>query len=385
LLDFNYKKANKFNTKFVNKYGIAYKCDFYPSIFISDTTQINSNDYKNISAGSLVYVISSALKEWFKEIYPILCKENKVIILVTGDSVINSPLNALDINIEQLKKYKDEGIIYHWFCQNCDVNFKDYITPIPLGIDYHTLHRKPFWGEKKTHFIFQDIYLNFISRVRFNDFHKRKFKLICDIHLNKGNFNNERQIAYQKSLLVKGSSFINRPLSRNKYWCFMRNSQYIISPRGRGFDCHRTWEALALGVVPIIKSSVNDPLFKELPVLIINSYEEINNNLLIENKVLNYINLRKITLQYWVDLIYQKKETLQKEISNIKLNNKVCCKKDYPLSIYAYFTNEMIDMFLSNPYIFVLCINSFIKKLFYPFKIFKDIIYYVIKAMIDQI
>ena len=298
---------------------------------------------------------------------------------------MNSPLNALGINIDQLKKYKDDGIIYHWFCQNCDVDFKDYITPIPLGIDYHTLHRKQFWGEKKTHFIFQDIYLNFISRVRFNDFHKRKFKLICDIHLNSGNFNKERQIAYQKSLNVKNSFFINKAFSRNKYWRFMRNSQYIISPRGRGFDCHRTWEALVLGVIPIIKSSVNDVLFKELPVLIVNSYEEITNNLLIENTVLNDTNLRKITLQYWVDLIYKRKEALNKEISIVKSNKKVKFKKDYPLSIRSYFTNELIDMFLSNPNIVFLCLSSFIRGLFYPFKIFKDIVFYLIKALIDQI
>ena len=385
MLDLIYKKANKFNTKFVNKYGIAYKCDFYPSIFVSDSTQINAKDYKSIFSGSLVYVISSALKEWFREIYPILFKEKKVIILVTGDSVINSPLNALGINIEQLRKYKDEGIIYHWFCQNCDVDFKDYITPIPLGIDYHTLHRKNFWGEEKTHFIFQDIYLNFISRVRFNDFHKRKVKLICDIHLNKGNFNEERRIAYQKSLNIKGSFFINKPFSRNKYWRLMRNSQYIISPRGRGFDCHRTWEAIVLGVIPIVKSSVNDALFKELPVLIINSYEEINNNLMIENSALNNINLKKITLKYWVDLIYLRKEALKKEISVIKSNKKVILKKHYPLSIFSYFSNELIEMILSNPNIVFLCIISFFRRLFYPFQIFMDIIFYLIKVLIDQI
>ena len=384
MLDFNNKKANKFNTKFVNKYGIAYKCDFYPSIFISDSTHINSKDYRNIFSGSVVYVISSALKEWFKEIYPILHKENKLIILVTGDSVMNSPLNALDINIEQLKKYKDDGIIYHWFCQNCDVDFKDYITPIPLGIDYHTLHRKNFWGEKKTHFIFQDIYLNFISRIRFNDFHKRKVKLLCDIHINKGNFNKDRQIAYEKSLNVKDSFFVNKPFSRNKYWRLMRKSQYIISPRGRGFDCHRTWEALALGVIPIIKSSVNDELFRELPVLIINSYEEINNNLFNENNALNNISLRKITLAYWIDLIYQKKETLKKELSIINPNRKVYFKKDYSLSIFSYFSKEVVDMFLSNPCIFFLFLISLFNRLLYPFKVFKDIIFYIIKALIDQ-
>ena len=101
-----YKKGNKFNTKFVNKYGIAFECDHYPNIFISDLKEINFKDYSNISSGSLVYVISSALRNWFKEIYPILLEENKVVILVTGDSVENAPLGALGINIEEFQKLK---------------------------------------------------------------------------------------------------------------------------------------------------------------------------------------------------------------------------------------------------------------------------------------
>ena len=98
-----YEESNKFNTKFVNKYGIALKCDYYPNILVSDLTQIKFEDYSNISSGSLVYVISSALRSWFREIYPILLKENKAIILVTGDSIQNAPLGALGMNIDEFK------------------------------------------------------------------------------------------------------------------------------------------------------------------------------------------------------------------------------------------------------------------------------------------
>ena len=111
--DLIHKKARKFHTKFVNKYGIAYECDFYPSLFVSDLTQINFDDYSDIFTGSLVYVISSALKSWFRDVYPILVKEKKIIILVTGDSVVNAPLEALGININELQNLKEEGVIYH--------------------------------------------------------------------------------------------------------------------------------------------------------------------------------------------------------------------------------------------------------------------------------
>ena len=380
-----YKKGNKFSTKFVNKYGIAFKCDYYPNIFVSDLKQINFKDYSNISSGSLVYVISSALRSWFREIYPILLEENKVIILVTGDSVENSPLGSLGINIDEFKKLKEEGVIYHWFCQNCDIDFENYVTPIPLGIDYHTLHRKNFWGEKRTHFIYQDINLNLISRKRFNNFNKRKFKLICDIHLNKGNFNKERQVAYQQSLKIKNTLFINKSISRSNFWRVMRDSQYIISPAGRGHDCHRTWEALVLGVVPIIKTSVNDILFKEMPVLIVDSFNDINDHLLNKNYNFSNRNLKKITLEYWIDTIQQKKRELNQKISKDKKASSKIIKKKYSLSIFRYFTKDLVLNIISHPLIIILILISFLKILFYPFLVFKDILIYILRALISKV
>lgn len=385
MADSIYKKGNKFSTKFVNKYGIAFKCDYFPNILASDLKQINFKDYSNISSGSLVYVISSALRSWFKEIYPKLLKENKVIILVTGDSVENAPLGSLGINIDEFKKFKEEGIIYHWFCQNCDIDFENYVTPIPLGIDYHTLHRKNFWGEKKTHFIYQDINLNIISRKRFNNFNKRKFKLICDIHLNKGNFNKERQIAYQKSLKIKNCLFINKPITRSNFWRIMRDSQFIISPVGRGYDCHRTWEALTLGVVPIIKTSVNDILFKDMPVLIVDSFNDINDHLLNKNYNFSNRNLKKITLEYWIDTIQQKKRELnQKSSKDQKSRSKIIMKK-YSLSIFRYFTKDLVLNSISHPLIIISFLISFLKILFYPLLVFKDILIYVLRALISKV
>ncbi len=379
-----HKKGRKFYTKFVNKYGIAYECDFYPDLFVSESTRINFDDYSGISTGSIVYVISSALKSWFRDVYPILVNEKKNIILVTGDSVLNAPLGALGITINELKNLKEEGVIYHWFCQNCDVDFQDYVTPIPLGVDYHTLHRRSFWGEKKTHFVFQDINLNLISRKRFNDFHKRKFRLICDIHLNKGNFNKERQIAYEKSLNIKNSLFINKPYSRSKFWQIMRDAQYIISPRGRGFDCHRTWEALVLGVVPILKTSVNDVLFEDMPVLIVDSFKDINNNLLNKNSILKHQNLKKITLQYWVNLIQIKKMILNQKIYR-KSKKKVSINKSYSLSLFNYFIKDLVLMILENPVIIIIILMRFIRLLFYPLLVFKEIIVLILVTLIDLI
>ena len=59
---------------------------------------------------------------------------------------------------------------------------------------------------------------------------------------------------------------------------YQRNRQYPfwLSPRGNGLDCHRTWEALYLDIIPIVWNSTLNVLYENLPVLIINDHRELN-------------------------------------------------------------------------------------------------------------
>jgi hypothetical protein len=55
----------------------------------------------------------------------------------------------------------------------------------------------------------------------------------------------------------------------------MRRYCLVLSPPGNGADCHRTWEAVYLGAVPIVLSSHFPKAFSELPVLTVDSFEEV--------------------------------------------------------------------------------------------------------------
>ena len=136
---------------------------------------------------------------------------------------------------------------------------------------------------------------------------------------------NERRILYNKikdnkniDFSPKYKSFIEITKDYNKY-------NFAISPRGRGLDCHRTWEAISLGVVPIIKSSKIDILFNNLPVIIIKSFNELNNELIKNYKLPNKLNIERITLGYWQNIIYDKKITL---INKLRLNLSYPIKKE---------------------------------------------------------
>ena len=55
----------------------------------------------------------------------------------------------------------------------------------------------------------------------------------------------------------------------------LTESKLVLSPSGNGFDCHRTWEAMYLGAIPVVKKihwPFND---KKLPVLIVDEWEDL--------------------------------------------------------------------------------------------------------------
>ncbi|CAF4925352.1 unnamed protein product, partial [Rotaria sp. Silwood2] len=55
-----------------------------------------------------------------------------------------------------------------------------------------------------------------------------------------------------------------------------------LSSRGNGIDCRRTWEALHLDIIPIVWNTSLNVLYENLPIVIINHYEELNEKFLYE-------------------------------------------------------------------------------------------------------
>ena len=78
--------------------------------------------------------------------------------------------------------------------------------------------------------------------------------------------------------------------------------KFCISPRGRGVDCHRHWECLYLGVIPIIEKSPEMKDFADLPILYVDNYHKINVkylNQIYEEFQKKTFNMEKLNLMYW--------------------------------------------------------------------------------------
>jgi len=95
-------------------------------------------------------------------------------------------------------------------------------------------------------------------------------------------------------------------VSRTESWQRQLDYAFVLSPYGVGPDCHRTWEALTLGCIPIIKSCGLDPLFENLPVLLVKKWSDVTQELLdatIESFKTKTFQYEKLQLEYWLKLM----------------------------------------------------------------------------------
>ena len=86
----------------------------------------------------------------------------------------------------------------------------------------------------------------------------------------------------------------------------MCNYSFVLSPFGNGYDCHRTWEALCLGAIPIVRAKQFKHLFADLPVLNVDEWSDVTPELLQETirqfkHIYKNFNFDKLTLKYWTD------------------------------------------------------------------------------------
>jgi hypothetical protein len=242
------------------------------------------------------YFIDIFYKNFFK-----LIKVPIFIISSHGDNDITFN------NIKILNEIINSEFVIHWFSQNCIIKHSK-LTQIPIGLDYHTLSSIKYekWGENKSALDQEKD----LKKYRNNE--KKEIKCYGNFHINMENikYSQERKNAYNiipKSLIF----YENKHVFRNISWKNQSKFQFIISPWGNGLDCHRTWEALSLGLYVITKTSGLDSLFEDLPVKIIKNWEEINENLL-EKTVEEFkkretvgpeFKMEKIKLKYWIELI----------------------------------------------------------------------------------
>ncbi len=297
---------NENDCTFVSSRGILKSCDIYSSTPISSIKQLINYDFSKIQDGSVIYVCSSAIRH-----FSLMVKYlNKKIILVSGHCDESCPDDIFPSEQQFLEFINNPNLI-HWFSQNCIKTDHPKLTQIPIGLDYHTMENINGihdWGFKTSSK--DQEYLLLKLKDKSKPFWERKIKCYSNFHFSMNTkYGYDRQDAFNnvpKNLVL----YEENKIKRLNTWITQLEYAFVLSPHGNGLDCHRTWEALCLGCIPIIKTSPLDSLFADLPVLIVNEWKDLNEDLLNttinnfkNNHLNNKFNYKKLTLQYWIDLI----------------------------------------------------------------------------------
>lgn len=93
-----------------------------------------------------------------------------------------------------------------------------------------------------------------------------------------------------------------------QYLLAMGTARFVLSPRGNGLDCHRTWEALLMGAVPVMTHSMMDECLEGLPVVLVDDWNQVTPEFLEQEsqriiRDAETMHHEKMFFDYWRDLI----------------------------------------------------------------------------------
>ena len=132
------------------------------------------------------------------------------------------------------------------------------------------------------------------------------------LYVSHNESSNKERIGIKDLFYDKEWAEVNR--QRAPYSVFLHNlanSKFMICPKGNGIDCHRNWEVLYMRRVPIMtKDPYLEVLFKNYPVLFVDKYSDITEELLLANDDLfqqaQTMDLSDLTLPKFFDNIVDK-------------------------------------------------------------------------------
>lgn len=186
----------------------------------------------------------------------VLPKINYKFKLITHNSDRPAPSGSIDL--------LNDSRLIKWYGMNCHFNHPK-LQPIPIGI----ANEKWPHGNK-------DVLLEVIRA----DIPKTK---LCYSNFDLTTNHIRRPEIFQ---IIQTKDFIDIDTQKHNYKDYLtklKSYKYVISPPGNSIDCHRVWEAIYLEVIPIVEKHLAMDYFYDLPILFVNSFNEITEEFLIKN------------------------------------------------------------------------------------------------------
>jgi hypothetical protein len=193
----------------------------------------------------------------------------------------NADRPAISGNLDLL----EDNRLVTWYGMNIDTKHTK-LQPIPIGI----ANEKWPHGDK-------DILLEIIK----TNIDKRELVYSnFDIKTNIQTRSNISNVIREKKYI----DIDNQIHNYKDYLTKLKSYKYVISPPGNSIDCHRIWESIYVGVVPIVQKHLALEYWYDLPILFIDSFNDLSEEYL--NKQYNIIvnrSKKKTLMSYYRQLI----------------------------------------------------------------------------------
>jgi len=265
-----------------------------------------------IKNGDIIFCHISFIKNLFYYLNKLKVVDH--ITLITGQS---------DKKIDNKTFQKKPECIKKWYSINVEYE-NDNLIPIPLGIANNyskkNIPAKDFISnESKTFKKEEKLYIN----IRKSTNYKERASLEND-------YKDLNWVVYKEP-----------NLTTKEYLDDLKKFKFTLCPWGNGIDTHRVWEALYSGSIPVIKYHHTFSSVKNLPIIFLNKYEDLNLELLVKkSKQLNFEQTHELDINYWKNVIHNNKIKFDNKKELVVENLIFEFFFKYSTLIQAYFSNK---------------------------------------------
>jgi len=218
----------------------------FADLIFDSTQSCNASDFFD---GCIVFVKTDRLWEFIYNIVPAVSKRFKLIT------------HQADINItEEYSCLADNKFLIHWFAQNCTYKHNN-VTPLPIGLEDRWWHNNGVLWEFK----------------RYDRNNNPSFIKIVSAFNTATNY----EIRNKWKTKLDGNNCVTTTpgkMNSREYRHWAKQFVFIASPPGNGLDCHRTWEAMYMNMIPIVQKDIMTEYFVglKLPMYAIQSELELS-------------------------------------------------------------------------------------------------------------
>ena len=252
------KEANLMNFEFVSKVFEIQKNRDYMTLFIDnirlykrDIVEVKESDKSIVNA---MMENSDLLK---------LCGEFPEMKFIIFTNLEDTPLdeyifNSIPNNVIRI-------------CAANSMVWGDKVIPAPYGVQ-----RRMSLSDDRNEVLHS--YMN-------NEKEPRSFRLLY-VGINE-NSHEERKGLTEKFIDKPWAIVETERVDFQTYLDRMWGCKFVLCPRGNAIDCHRNWETVYMGRVPVMKRTpFLEQLYATYPVLWVDDYSEVTEQFLIDNNQL---------------------------------------------------------------------------------------------------